>query len=170
MDESIKMILALVLITAVAVSIISVSYSLTKPLIDSAREKSFQQTVERIFPGSDSNRKVGEKYEVYSNGILVGYAALASAKGYSSQIQLVVGIDLDNRIAGVAVISQQETPGLGTKVADESFLSQFHGMSADGILLRKFGGKIDAVTGATVSSKAVAVGVKEKVSELVRKN
>jgi len=62
----------------------------------------------------------------------------------------------------IGITTMAETPGVGTKVRDASFLKQFHGMAADtAFQVKKDGGQIDAVTGATVSSRAVAQAIEK---------
>ncbi|MEO0085277.1 MAG: FMN-binding protein, partial [candidate division WOR-3 bacterium] len=53
------------------------------------------------------------------------------------------------------------TPGLGLKATDESFLSQFVGKTAAETRLTREGGTIDAITGATITSRAVTDGIRE---------
>jgi electron transport complex protein RnfG len=166
MNESVKIVLSLVLFSLVATFLLSVSYALTKPLIDLAREKNLQGELQKVFPDSDSYNKVNDSFEVYSAGRLVGYASTTTARGYSSAIEILVGVGLDGKVQGIAILSQAETPGLGTRITQESFLRQFVGKQKDEISLRKFGGQIDGITGATVSSKAVTNAVKIKVEEL----
>ena len=85
-----------------------------------------------------------------------------SDNGFGGRIELIVGLLRDGTITGYKVLSQKETPGLGTKIAEEDFAGQFVGLNSylDDISLTRSGGSIDAVTGATISSKAVidAVG------------
>lgn len=78
----------------------------------------------------------------------------ASERGYSSTIKMLVAVSSDGRCRSVAILEQNETPGLGTNVTSEKFLAQFKGKTLDEMKLAKDGGKIDAITGATISSKA----------------
>jgi Na+-translocating ferredoxin:NAD+ oxidoreductase subunit G len=101
------------------------------------------------------------------NGDHLGYAALAFGKGYSSTIETVCGFDTEFNIAGLKVTFQQETPGLGTKIEevkakedDPWFLRAFKGVSALTVAVVEDRGTIDSVTGATISSRAVAKSVK----------
>ena len=104
-------------------------------------------------------------YEVQVNGQAAGYAIKVVASGSQGNIEMMVGVDADKVITGVSIVSNSETAGIGSKVmANEStasgvgVLSQFEGKSpADGELVVNKG--IDAITGATVSSKGVTAGV-----------
>jgi len=81
--------------------------------------------------------------------------------GFGGDLGVMVGYKLDSGdIAAIGITTMSETPGLGTLVKEESFLSQFRNMSKSAILqVKKDGGEIDAVSGATVSSRAVAQAV-----------
>ena len=104
-------------------------------------------------------------YEVQVNGEAAGYAIKVSASGSQGAIEMMVGVDAEKAITGVAVVKHSETSGIGTKVADNEptaagvgVLSQFEGKSAaDGVLT--VGVNVDAISGATVSSRGVTGGV-----------
>ena len=104
-------------------------------------------------------------YEVQVNGQAAGYAIKVVASGSQGNIEMMVGVDADKVITGVSIVSNSETAGIGSKVMDNEstasgvgVLSQFEGKSpADGELVVNKG--IDAITGATVSSKGVTAGV-----------
>lgn len=80
-----------------------------------------------------------------------------SDNGFGGRIELIVGFFLDGTINKYKIISHKETPGLGTKVAEEKFSSQFEGLNPGKghFKVRQDGGDIDAVTAATISSRAV---------------
>ena len=104
-------------------------------------------------------------YEARSGGQVVGYAVSVSASGSQGTISMMVGIDPDGAVTGVSIISNAETSGIGSKVMNNETLAngtkvldQFIGKSAaDGTLV--VGTNVDAITGATVSSKGVTTGV-----------
>lgn len=89
----------------------------------------------------------------------VGHAFMTDEGGYGGKIGILVGLETDRSIRGVRIISHQETPGLGAKITGTDFLDQFAGLSVGESALRRDGGAIDAITGATISSRAVAEGV-----------
>jgi electron transport complex protein RnfG len=82
----------------------------------------------------------------------------AFGQGFGGKLGVMVGFDLaSGDLAGVGITTMSETPGLGTRVREAAFLAQFTGLSKDAVFkVKKDGGVIDAVTGATVSSRAVA--------------
>ncbi len=83
--------------------------------------------------------------------------------GFGGDLGVMVGFEIETGdLVAIGITTMSETPGVGTKVRDEGFLAQFPGMKADSVFkVAKQGGVIDAVTGATVSSAAVAAGIEE---------
>ena len=91
-----------------------------------------------------------------------GYLFIAYGKGYSSTIQTMVAADMQGRVAGSTILYQQETPGLGANVVDPSkLIDKFNGLTAPQCLLTKDGGNVDAMTGCTITSRAVTNSVRE---------
>jgi len=101
-----------------------------------------------------------------------GYIVETSSRGYSSDIVTLVGIDTTFRIVNIKILSQAETPGLGTKAVEgpkgklPPFQAQFSGLTADEVLLRKDGGKINSLTGATITSRAIARSCRNAILSL----
>ena len=90
-----------------------------------------------------------------------GYAVMVSPNGYGGAVSMAVGVDGDGVVTGVDIISQSETAGLGANCTKEEFKEQFIGKKA-GIGVSKSGAKeneIDAISSATITSKAVTKGV-----------
>jgi electron transport complex protein RnfG len=164
MNELLRIVVVLTIVTVVSTALLSLVYTMTKPLIERSNANQFQQQLKAIFPLSDSAKKIGNKFEVYHGSNLLGYASLAEAKGYSSTIQLLVGLDPSGTVKGIAIISQQETPGLGSKIIESTFLDQFKGLSKDSIALTKDGGMVDGIAGATISSRALTESIRITVA------
>ncbi|HHL40332.1 MAG TPA: RnfABCDGE type electron transport complex subunit G [Deltaproteobacteria bacterium] len=104
----------------------------------------------RIFKGVDSN------------GNPLGYAFLAEGPGFAAVIKMMVGLNVDGAtLTGLKVIEQLETPGLGNKIAEDKFQDQFKGLAIKPKIEYLKNRKpekpyqIQAITGATISSKAV---------------
>jgi electron transport complex protein RnfG len=98
-----------------------------------------------------------EIYPAYKNGKFIGAAVVGSSdKGFSGLIKIMVGFTTDGTIKNIAVLDQKETPGLGTKMKDESFLKQFRDKNPSkfNLMVKKDGGEVDALTGATISTRA----------------
>jgi electron transport complex protein RnfG len=101
----------------------------------------------------------------------VAFIASTAGKGYSSFIQMLVSLNTGMKISDVKVLSMNETPGLGDQVLEKSFLDQFKGKSISQIVLIKGETKenIQAISGATISSRGVTNGIKDAVQTLVDK-
>ncbi|MFO7750862.1 MAG: FMN-binding protein [Desulfobacteraceae bacterium] len=120
----------------------------------------------------------GKFYRVYQasfdDGSLAGFVTKASAQGYADKIELLVGVDAHvTRITGVFVLDQKETPGLGNKIVEEQWLDQFEGRSLSSPLVvvktrAEQDHEIDAVSGATISSRCVAGIVNQTVEDVRR--
>lgn len=100
----------------------------------------------------------------------VGYCATVLPKGYAGEIETIVGIDVSGTVKGVVVTeNMSETAGLGAKAKDNSlFTYQFEGKTPM-FAVNKDGGNIDAITSATVTSRAVTNGV-NAAAEVISKN
>lgn len=113
---------------------------------------------------SANGAKLTEAYEVKVGGESAGYAFKVVASGSQGNIEIIVGVDADNAVTGVSIVSNKETSGIGSKVMENKalpsgtgVLDQFIGMSGAGSLT--VGKNVDAISGATVSSKGVTKGV-----------
>jgi Na+-translocating ferredoxin:NAD+ oxidoreductase subunit G len=88
----------------------------------------------------------------------------SSGKGYSGDVGLIVGVDVEtDKIIGVSVTTHSETPGVGSRAKSEPGLTaQFSNLPLEGqFKVKNDGGQIDAISGATITSRAVATGVTE---------
>lgn len=118
------------------------------------RELGFTSFAE-IASGSDVSG-----YLATDEGKAVGCVIITSAKGYGGDVQVMVGFDMNRTVTGVSVLSHSETPGLGANAANPGFLDQFvSSADAGSLAVAKDGGTIDAVTAATISSRAVTKAV-----------
>ena len=114
--------------------------------------------------GKAQGGKVTEAYEVKAGGETAGYAFKVVASGSQGDIEMIVGVDTDLAVTGVSIVSNSETSGIGSKVMSNmatakgvGVLDQFVGMSGAGSIA--VGTNVDAISGATVSSKGVTKGV-----------
>ena len=87
-----------------------------------------------------------------------GYVVEVTPSGFGGELDLVVGVASDGTVTGVSIISHLETSGLGANATKEGFRSQYVGKSGT-LAVSKDGGTIDALTGATITSRAVTRGV-----------
>ena len=106
---------------------------------------------------SDKAKDSVEVYTAKNNDSYVGTAVVGSSeKGYSGLVKIMVGFNPDGSIQNIVVLEQKETPGLGTKMKEVKFLNQFKGKNPSQFNLKpkKDGGHVDALTGATISTRA----------------
>lgn len=103
---------------------------------------------------------VSELYEVQSGGAAAGHALKITASGSQGEIVMMVGVDAEGAVTGVSIVTNKETAGIGSKVInnEKGVLDQFAGKTAaDGALV--VGANVDAISGATVTTKGVTAGV-----------
>lgn len=160
-----KSILVLVLIAVVAAAALTFAFNNTKPIIDRIRQERQDEALKKILPEADSFKEKttdGETYFIASkNGQTIGRIFRQAQKGYAADpIVMLVGVS-DGQVTRVEILDQRETPGLGDKVKEDYFRDQFIDKTADDPLVVKQ--DVDAITGATISSRAVANGVKESL-------
>jgi electron transport complex protein RnfG len=104
--------------------------------------------------------------EVLSGGARVGYIFTAYRKGYSSVIETLVAVDMTGTIRGSSILYQMETPGLGTKYANPEWMTQLTGRDEATLAVSKDGGEVQAVTGATVSCRAIVYPVRDGIEAM----
>ncbi len=114
-----------------------------------------------------------EIYPAYLKNKFVGAAVIGSTdKGFSGLVKLMVGFKPNGDIENVVVLEQKETPGLGTKMTDNKFLQQFKGINISDFKLKvkKDGGDVDALTGATISSRAFCDATQMAYDAFIKNN
>lgn len=176
MKEIFKLAGILMLVTAAAASALTLVNNLTKDKIEKQKRLAVKRSLvvalpiaarNAIHPVKKDNKILYYKgYAPEDTTKLIGYAFQASGKGYSSQIKTMVGIDTTGKICGIKIISQKETPGLGTKIEKIDFQEQFKNKMAEELKkvvpkqrAEREGG-IGSITGATISSKAVTKSIR----------
>ncbi|MFH1655082.1 MAG: RnfABCDGE type electron transport complex subunit G [Candidatus Omnitrophota bacterium] len=168
--------LILMTICLCAALVLSATNKLTQAKIEAQVASEETGALKEIFPEADDFKKdpcdCKRYYQVELKDELIGYVVKVKAKGYASDIDMLVGVDLKGKIKAIKVISQNETPGLGAKIVEVKpgedkpwFLRQFEGKKARDLSLEN----IDAITAATITSEAVINGVKKQVSEFLSK-
>jgi electron transport complex protein RnfG len=105
-----------------------------------------------------------EIYPAFKGELFAGAAVTGhSERGYSGPVKVMVGFSPDGSIRDIVVLEQKETPGLGTKMKGASFLRQFRAKnpSVFNLQVKKDGGEVDALAGATISTRAFTEAVAE---------
>ncbi len=166
-----NMIIVLFVITFVSGLSLAYVKQITLDPIAKAQEQKQIDAIAIVLPAFDNNpletaqeivspQYKGEKMMVYTainKGDTVGYAILSSTNsGFGGKVEVMVGFNPDGTIYNTAVVSHQETPGLGDKMTSDKFRSQFQGFDCNTkkARVKKDGGDIDALTAATISSRA----------------
>lgn len=167
-----NMFLTLLVVTAVSSLALSAIYNLTKgPIAEVARLKQ-ENAIKQVIPEFTELRQYSVMpetgsdslvfFEGWKDGEKVGLAVNTyTNQGYSGLIKMMVGFKPDGTIVNYEVLEHKETPGLGTKIADPFFKDNFIGKNpaTSRLQVKKDGGEIDAITAATISSRAVCDAV-----------
>ena len=97
----------------------------------------------------------------------VGYVFTSGAKGYGGTVGVMIGVDMEGTITGIEILSHAETPGLGANATGEAFKSRFVGKAGELIVDKNSndGQNIQAITAATITSKAVVSAVNAALAE-----
>jgi len=163
-----KYVFVLTLFCGVAGALLSLVYDLTAPRIEAQRQKMEEDGLHMVFPGTYRITPKADYYEaVDEEGRLAGYVIKVKSHGYSSDIEMLVGLRRENtkelKVTGVKILAQAETPGLGSRVESRAFLDNLHGRVSRTLRLKKDGGELDAITGATITSRAVIDGLRKSI-------
>ncbi|MFD0834405.1 RnfABCDGE type electron transport complex subunit G [Mariniflexile aquimaris] len=114
-----------------------------------------------------------EIYPAYLNNEFVGAAVIGSTdKGFSGLIKIMIGFKPTGEIENVVVLEQKETPGLGTKMKEDAFLKQFKNVniSSFNLKVKKDGGEVDALTGATITTRAFCDATQMAYDAFIKNN
>jgi electron transport complex protein RnfG len=105
-------------------------------------------------------------FPAYKNGELWAVAFEVMGKGYGGDIGVIVGIDVaEDRVLGIGITTHKETPGLGARIKEKEFRSGFGGLPlSQEVKVKADGGGVDALSGATISSRGVCKAVSEAVA------
>ncbi len=180
MESTLKnMVLSLTLISMVMVAGLGFVYNLTKDTIATAEKQKEVLAVKKVLPSFDNNPIAEMKeidgltfYPAKKNGKFIGCAVKTfTNKAFSGRFDLMVGFLADGTIKTIEVLEQKETPGLGAKMTEPKFKDQFNGKNPASfpLLVKKDGGKVDAISAATISSRAFCDGV-QKAYDLYMKH
>ncbi len=167
MKDIIRPTLVLLIICVIASVILAIIYKQTAPLIAENKLLAEEQARKTVLPDAATFQPVldGEEVLYYkgfnADSALVGYVFSCFQYGYSSDVKTMVGLTTDLKINAITVVSQMETPGLGANCTKTSFLDQFSGKNPADIYVNKDGGDIQALTGATITSRAVTNAIRD---------
>jgi len=174
-------------IAAICTALVAFTYQLTDQRIAANEQAWLEQSLQPALSGLFFDSGVSESvltipaphalpgsedaiiYRVYSGESPVAALFVVSARdGYAGAIKMLVGVGMDGAVTGVHVLAHRETPGLGDRIeSDKSdWVQQFDGRSlaspgSDDWKIRRDGGEFDALTGASVTSRAVVKAVRQ---------
>jgi Na+-translocating ferredoxin:NAD+ oxidoreductase subunit G len=175
------------LICLVATGLLATVNFFTKTRIAAEAQKEIEISLKQVLPQAQNFEPIKFQNEiVYYKGFApdkspVGLAFIAKGKGYSGNIETMVGMKLDGTIVAIKILNQSETPGLGSRISEvkdsTTLFDIFKGKQRDPFLKpwfqEQFSDKKDfeldkvlAITGATISSRAVINSVKTKALEI----
>ena len=169
-----RLAITLLLITAVVAAALAAVNSVTAPKIQAINEQKTQTAIEAVLPGggeeiafTDDTGLVSTVYKGQS-----GYAVEVTPSGFNGTVTMMVGVDNAGKVLGISVVNHTETAGLGAVAAADTaagnaFRGQFAGMSGS-VSVAKDGGQVDALTGATITSRAVCTGVNAALNAVAK--
>ena len=154
----------LLVITGLMAAALAGVNKITAPKIAALKEAKTQEAIQAVLPGGGQELAVPAGNPLVSAlyGSETGYAVEVTPAGFDNTITMMVGIDLEGKVLGISIISHTETAGLGAVAAaktsaGDAFRGQFAGLTEAAVT--KDGGQVDAITGATITSRAVCDGV-----------
>lgn len=169
MTSTKNMVLTLLIVAIVCSVVLSFVYSYTEPRIAETQAQLTLGGLKQVINAQEFVEIIPDTLwnAVDSSGILTGIVFRVFPQGYGGPIPITVGLDLNGKITGVRIASAaeglKETPGLGVKITEPEFKDQFIDKCAPEAQLKSDGGEIDAITAATISSRAVCNGVKKGI-------
>ena len=162
-----KPVVVLSVICIIITGTLALTNDITKPIIEEATRKAQDAARLELLPEADSFTKVDgisvtDVADVYVANNGVGAVVTASSKGYGGTMTVMVGFTADGTIRQIKVTENAETKGIGSKVAgDPAFWTRFEGLEAKELVLNE---DVDALSGATVSSKALLAAVNAAIN------
>lgn len=167
---------AITLVVALALGAVN---AVTAGPIAEQNAQKIKDSLENVMPGAESEQidvpegtavttetknatsvTILSAYKMTKDGADAGYCVEVGPTGFGGAVDTMVGIDSDGKVTGISVISaSSETPGLGARSTEPEFQAQFADQVGTEVAVAKDGGSIDALTGATITSRAVSEGV-----------
>ena len=180
MKKILQLILSLTLISAVCAAVLAIVNNATKERIANLATLKANNAARAVLPASakaiepvkdpaDASLTAFIGYADDAKTQIAGYAVPGlTAKGYGGNIRLMVGLNPDRTVISYQVLAAAETPGLGSNLTTPAFISRFKDQPAASVKVTKDGGKIEALTSATISSRAVCDAVADAAQRIDR--
>lgn len=179
-DTLLNMFIALFVICVVSGGVLGIVYIATKGPITKAENAKKTEAIENVLPEFQTLKDVNIKSAVEGEDVEIPFYLAYDAdnnfigaavetftnKGFSGNVSLMVGILADGTVNNISVLQHAETPGLGSKMTEASFKDQFNNKNAASFnfKVKKDGGDVDAITAATISSRAFCDAVNRALS------
>ncbi len=161
-------VILLTMVVFASASLLTLVNLFTESKIKAQEDAATLAPLKNMFPDMTDFTSKEDVFILKANDEIIGYAFLATGMGYKGEIKILVALENETTVKGIVVISQSETPGLGSRITLPSFLNMFSGKNIEDIKLASEGGQVDAITGSTISSKAVVEAVRNTVLEKVK--
>ena len=167
---------ALTIICLVVTALLAGTNYITKDIVAEQAAAAAEASRRQVLPQAASFEEMeiaDEGSGMYAgldgSGEVIGYVFETSGKGYGGAVSVMTGMTKDGEITAVTLVSHNEPPGLGAKAGNEEFISQYQGAApADGFAVTKNApaadNQVQAVTGATITSRAVTTAVNEAIA------
>ena len=173
MKETFTLTWKLLLISAFVTALLAFVNSVTKPIIAENDQKNFEMAMAEVLPGAEGFEECSIKeFTSTETGVTLdsvhasksgGYVvSTICSEGYGGDINVMVGIDENLSVTQIKIMSMSETPGLGAKATEPKFYEQYNGLTSGISVIKNAevsGNQIAAISGATVTSKAVTKAV-----------
>ena len=172
MNEMIKMVVVLTVLSVVSGGALAYVQTSTTVQIENNKLQFIKGPAVKTILGATSNDPIVDRFKINNNSFFVGkydgtpkaVVFESSGKGFGGDVGIVVGVNLDDdKMLGVRVTTHSETPGVGARAkTDTTFVSQFKDQTLKGdFKVKADGGQVDAIGGATITSRAVSAALTE---------
>ncbi|MFC1804450.1 FMN-binding protein [Candidatus Omnitrophota bacterium] len=167
MREILRYAFILGIICVISAGLLSGVDLLTKPRIIAQARAEEEESLKEVVPQAGRFEEIKAEGLVYykaydEKGDLAGVAFKAKAVGYSSVIETMVGMTKGGKVIAIKVLSQNETPGLGSRVTEPGFTEQFKERDAAQL------SGVEAISGATISSSALIDSIRERSAQIIK--
>ena len=156
--ETVRPVVVLVAICMLAGALLGVVHYVTDPVAQANADRKAQETYAQLVPQAALFEPVDCTVEGCTaaleardaSGAVIAHVIVAQSKGYGGQVPIAVAFGTDGTVTSITTMANDETPGLGTKIANDSYIGQYVGLAAEPVAADD----IDLISGATISSKA----------------
>lgn len=162
----------LMIVSIIGGAILTVTNFVTTSKIEEVEKEIKLKAMQSVLPAAIEFKEFKEKKGFFEgldlDDNLVGYVISCLAVGYGGEFWVIAGVDKEFKVVEISILTHKETPGLGDKMEEESFRGQFRSKGSENLEIVKMPtkDKIQAITGATLSSKAVTEAVRKGLEEL----